>query len=253
MVGDFTQDNTMTLDFFHGENISDILFDSEKKAIRIDWSKKTFRWLDSKVNTINYSKLHHTIIQFFNLSRFSCYLEATGSNPSSPISMEENLLLESVDQYIVIGKIKDDKRWYGQFPVIHHSWFTHYDNQRTLHVTVLDKVVYILTRGLEFIQFDYEAKCFNKSEPFKDQKWDFNDLILTSHQSKDDKVILINKSSGKMYVYLINQKKWIEKYRINIVNFGSSNSNVNSNELIAFTSTFLQMKNIKPLYRRIFT
>ncbi|XP_015783206.2 uncharacterized protein LOC107361001 [Tetranychus urticae] len=251
-IGDFTQDNTMTLDFFHEENISDILFDSRRKGIRIDWSKKTFRWLDSKVEEINYEKLHHIITQFFNLSVFHCYLEAPDSKPSSPIIIEESLLFESVDQYIVIGKTRDEKRWYGRFPALPIGW-TNYDDKRTFHVTILDKVVYILTRQLQFIQFDCETKCFNKSEPFKDKKWNFNDLILTSHQTNDDKVILVNKSSGKFYVYLINQKKWIKKYRIKIVNFGSSNSNVNSNELIAFTSTFLQMKNIKPLYRRIFT
>ncbi|XP_015783776.1 uncharacterized protein LOC107361458 [Tetranychus urticae] len=251
-IGDFTQDDSMSLEFVHGEHISDILFDSETKGIRIDWVKKTYRLLDFKVAGNNYLiKLRKFIVDVW-ISATCCYLEDKNAKLSFPLSAEETLILESNGKFILIGKTGDEKKWFGLFPVRHEGWFNYSDYEYSFKATVLDKVVYILTEDLEFIQFNYETKSFDKSKPFKDEKWDLNDLILTSHQTNDDKVILVNKSSGKLHYFCIKQKKWIEKYRIMNVNFCSNSSNVYVDKLIAFTSTFLPIKNIKPLYRQSF-
>ncbi|XP_025016391.1 kelch-like protein 6 isoform X2 [Tetranychus urticae] len=211
-IGDFTQDDSMSLEFVHEEHSADILFDSGRNGIRIDWIKRTFRWLDFKVarNTY-YSKLRKFIVEVRG-KRCYCYLEDEDATLSFPISSKDYLLLESNGKFIAIGKTPDEKKWFGMFPARHESWFNGYDgHEHSFKATVLDDVVYILTKNLQFIQFNYETKCFNKSEPFKGKKWDYNDLILTSHQTKDDKVYLVNKSSGKVHYFCINQKKWIEK------------------------------------------
>ncbi|XP_015783170.1 uncharacterized protein LOC107360968 [Tetranychus urticae] len=252
-IGDFIQDDSMPLEFVHGEHISDILFDSGTKGIQIDWIKRTFRWRDFKVaGKTFYSQFFKVILQFqSNLKYFTCYLEDKDWKPTAPIGTQEELLIESNGKFIVIGKTKDEKKWFGLFPGAHESWFNQFkDCEHSFQATVLDDVVYILTKDLEFIQFNCETRSFNKSAPFKDEKWKFNDLILTSHQTNDDKVILVNKSSGKVHVFCINQKEWIEKYRIMNVNLGSNSANAPVDKLIAFTSTFLPMQTIKPLYEQ---
>ncbi|XP_025016393.1 uncharacterized protein LOC107361457 [Tetranychus urticae] len=252
-IGHFIQENTMSLEFVHEEHTSDILFDSGTKGIRIDWDKKIFRWLDFKVaGKTYYSQLRKFIVEFW-IEESSCYLEDKDAELPDDITSEERLFLESDGKFIVIGEPLVKQKWFGIFPALHESWFNNYeDHSHSFKATVLDKVVYILTEDLEFIQFNYETKSFDKSKPFKDEKWDLNDLILTSHQTNDDKVILVNKSSGKLHYFCIKQKKWIEKYRIMNVNFCSNSSNVYVDKLITFTSTFLPIKNIKPLYRQSF-
>ncbi|XP_015783748.1 uncharacterized protein LOC107361431 [Tetranychus urticae] len=252
-IGDFTRDDSISLGFIPGEHISDIVFDSGRKGIRIDWSKKTFRWLEMEEDDDNrYGQLTDIILKFLTQSgSLACYLEEKDTKPN--LYGTQDTYLESVDKYIAIGKTTDEKKWFGLFPVGPPHWCCTYEEpDQSFHATILDKVVYILTEELEFIQFNHETRSFNKSYPFKGQKWSLNDLILTSQQSKDDKVILVNKSSGKIHVYLINENKWIEKYRSMNVNFYYDSSNARANQLIAFASTFLQTKYIKPLYKRKF-
>ncbi|XP_025016357.1 uncharacterized protein LOC112538717 [Tetranychus urticae] len=250
-IGDFTQDDSMAPEFVPGEHISDILFDSGREGIRIDWSKKTFRWLNFKVaGKTYYSQLIEVFVNFSDDFRaFSYYLEDKDAKLPDMISCDEFVFLESNGKYILIGKTKDEKKWFGSFYGFHRNWFKVYkDHERSFHATVLDNVVYILTEDLEFIQFNYETQCFNKSKPFEDKKLDFDDLIFISRQTGDDKVILVNKSSGEIHVFYINEEEWIEKYRIMNVNVGFEGASVYADGLIAFTSTFLSMKNINPLF-----
>ncbi|XP_015783639.1 uncharacterized protein LOC107361336 [Tetranychus urticae] len=254
-IGDFTQDDSMSLEFVHREHISDILFDTGRQGIRIDWIKKTFRWLDFKVaGKTYYTQLSKTIVQFLKpSSSLICHLEEKDTTLFDQFNNDEAALFESVDSYIVIGKTKDYRKLFGLFPVLHRSWFKHFkDNKHTFHATVLDKVVYILTENLEFIQFNYETRSCNKSNPFEGKHLYFRYLLLTSHQAKDNKVILVDKSTGKIHIFCINKQQWIERYEMMNIKFCPDSSNNCSYKLIAFTSTFLQMKNIKPLYKRKF-
>ncbi|XP_015783203.1 uncharacterized protein LOC107360999 isoform X3 [Tetranychus urticae] len=252
-IGDFTLNNGMSLALIHGEHASDILFDSGRKGIRVDWMKKTFRWHDFKVTgKTYYSQINESILKFPTDSRsFICYLENSNIKmPTKSVLWDEFVFLEAnaINDFILIGKNKDEPKWFGSFYGYHRDWLKIYkDHQRSFHATVLDNVVYILTKNLEFIQFNYETKCFTKSEPFKGEKWNFNDLILTSHQTNDDKVYLVNKLSGKISFFCINQKKWIKKLQI------MNTYSVNAGRLIAFTSTFLSLKKIKPLYNQNLT
>ncbi|XP_015783223.1 uncharacterized protein LOC107361020 [Tetranychus urticae] len=191
----------MSLEFVHGEHISDILSDSGTK-VRIDWIKKTFRWLDFKVKgKTYYSNLIKFIVEFSDdLREIDCYLEDKDAKLPDFISTEEKLLVESNGKFILIGKTEGEKEWFGLFPVKDLSWFNNYKaHKHSFHATVLENTIYILTKDLEFIQFDYETKCFEVNDELKEEKFNFNDLILTSHE-KNAEVILANKSSGKVYV-----------------------------------------------------
>ncbi|XP_015783190.2 kelch-like protein 6 [Tetranychus urticae] len=248
-IGNFSQDDSMSLEFVHGEHISDILFDSGTKGIRIDWLKQTFRWLDFKVaGKTYYSKLMKFFVEF-RVDDTDCYLEDKEAKLPDSITAEESLILESNGKFIVVGKTKDEKKWFGLFPVKRPNWFNNFeDHEHSFQATVLDDVVYILTKNLEFIQFNIKTRSFDKSEPFKEHEFNFDDLILTSQQTKDDKVILVNKSTGKVYSFCINQKEWIEKCCIMNGNFCFDSSCASVDKLISFTSAFLPIKNIYPLY-----
>ncbi|XP_015783605.2 uncharacterized protein LOC107361313 [Tetranychus urticae] len=249
-IGDFTQDDSISLEFVNEDHVSDILFDSGTKGIRIDWIKKTFRWLDfkGKVKTY-YSNLIKFLVEFSdNLNYLCCYLEDADKDIPETIFPEEELLLESNGVFILIGKTKCEKQWFGLFPVAKHSWFNDFrDQKHSFHATVLDNTVYILTKDLEFIQYDYETQCFEKNDELKEEKFKFNDLILISHK-KNDEVILVNKASGKVYVFCSDEEKWIEKFRIMNINLCTDSSGSDIDKLVAFTSTFLPMQFIEPLY-----
>ncbi|XP_025016358.1 uncharacterized protein LOC112538718 [Tetranychus urticae] len=249
-IGDFIQDDSMSLEFVHGENISDILFDYGTKGVRIDWIKKTFRLLDFEVAVKTYySRFAKFIVEFpSDSSPFSCYLEDKYAKLPEHVPDEESLILESNGKFIVIGKTKDEE-WFGLFPVTHESWLDFYDD--SFKATVLDNVIYVLTEDLEFIQFNYTTKCFIKSEPFKKEEFDFDDLILTSHQSNDDRLILVDKSTRKVLVFCTYEEEWSEKCCIMNVNFCSNSSGSSVNKLVAFTSTCLPMPVIEPLYKHI--
>ncbi|XP_015783672.1 uncharacterized protein LOC107361367 [Tetranychus urticae] len=247
MIGDFSQDDSISLEFVHGEHISDILFDCGTKGVRIDWVKKAYRWLDFKVVCKTYYIQLWKFIVEVCVDENRCYLEDKDSKLHFKDSPEEYLLLESDGKFIAIGK--NEKKWFGIFTAKHGWWFNNYKNYgHSFQATVSDDVVYILTKDLEFIRFNIESRSFDKSEPFKGKGWIYNDLILTSHQTKDDKVILVNKSSGKVYYFCINKMQWIEKCCIMNVNFLSDSSCAPVNQLVAFTSNFLPMKVIEPLY-----
>ncbi|XP_015783601.1 uncharacterized protein LOC107361310 [Tetranychus urticae] len=253
-LGDFTQDDSMSLEFVPEEQASDILFDSGIKGVRIDWVKKTFRWLDFKVaGKTYYSRLGKFICKYSNkLSTSSCYLHDKDAKLSELVRSDEFVFLEANGKFILVGRSKSERKWFGFFPVKNPTWFNIFKENRnmTFHATVLDNTVYILTKELEFIRYNYVDKCGSKSEPFKDEKMDFNELGLTSHQTGDDKVFLVDKSSGKIYVFCTKQKKWLlnQKYQIMSVNVTSKDPRANVNKLIAFTSTFLPIQNINPLY-----
>lgn len=254
-IGDFTQDDSISLEFVHDEHTSDILFDSGTRGVRINWHKKTYRWLDFKVaGKTYYSQLSKFVVMCpTQPSAFDCYLEYNDKKLDTPVYSDDCLLLESNGKFILIGKTQSYQSWFVLFPVRDPCYFRNYkDYRQSFRATVIDKVVYILKNDLEFIQFNIESKYLNKSKPFKDEKLDFNDLILTSHQTGDDKVFLINKSSGKIHVFCISKNEWSESYRVMDVNLVSDSSKIPVKKLITITSALLPMKNIKPLNKQCF-
>ncbi|XP_015783192.1 uncharacterized protein LOC107360989 [Tetranychus urticae] len=253
-IGDFTLDDTMPLELFHGEHISDILFDSGKLGIRIDWNQKTFIGLNIDNGETYYTKMHQSIVNFQDDRReYSCYLDDQATELPDDTPANEYLLLEYNDGFVCIGETLDDKRFFGIFPVTDPNWFIDYPDHYTLHATILNNTVYLLTANFLFFQWNMETRSYNEIELVKGvDKLAHNKLILTSLPTEDDKVILVDKSTGKFHVYCIHEKKWFEKYQIFNVNPDSKDSYFDFDKLVAFTSTFLPIKNIKPLFRRNF-
>ncbi|XP_015783686.1 uncharacterized protein LOC107361380 [Tetranychus urticae] len=264
-IGDFTKDDAMSREFVHEEHISDILIDTGRRCIRIDWNKKTFRWLTESFYYraygaygacgAYYTEIHKLIVNFQdNRSQYSCYLDAKAPALGDGIRYNSYLLLEYNDGFVCIGETFT-RKCYGIFPATDSRWFNGiavcFDDE--LHATILGKVVYILTAELNFFQFNIETRSFKKLKLFEGaEDHEYNDFFLTSLHAEDDKVILVNKWTGKFYVYFIKQKKWSDKYKIFNVNPNFNDSDKDDYELTTFTSTFLPMKNIKPLFKREF-
>ncbi|XP_015783641.1 uncharacterized protein LOC107361337 isoform X2 [Tetranychus urticae] len=254
-IGDFTEDDTMSLELVHEEHITDISFDTGRRCIRVDWNKKTFRWLDEYRGGTYYKKINKLIVNFQDYrGQFSCYLDAKATAIGDKIPYNSYLLVEYNDGFLYIGETGGEKEYFGIFPATTSRWFNKYeqDCDHEFQATILDKDVYVFTSDDDFFKFNMETRSYNKIELFKGAK-DLSvfDSILTSLHTEDDKIILIDRWNGNCYVYCVKQKKWLEKYILN-VNPNSNGSHKATHELMAFASTFLSMKNIKPLFRRDF-
>ncbi|XP_015783176.1 uncharacterized protein LOC107360972 [Tetranychus urticae] len=61
-VGNFNFDDSMSLEFVHGENVSDILYDCGTKGVRIDWEAKKFCWLNFYSDDSYYLQINKLIV-----------------------------------------------------------------------------------------------------------------------------------------------------------------------------------------------
>ncbi|XP_025016355.1 uncharacterized protein LOC112538487 [Tetranychus urticae] len=254
-IGDFTEDRTMPTQFVHGESISDILFNTGRRCIRVDWVKKTFYRLDSEHYKPYYPKIHKLIVNFQDdRSQYSCYLDAKATALGDEIPSNSYLLVEYNDGFVYIGETCRETQYFGIFPATDSRQFNKYNNNYDFEfqATILDKILYVFTSDRDFFQFNMETRSYKKIKLFEDgEDLSAKHIILTSLYTEDDKIILID-NPGKFYVYCIKQKKWFEKYEFFNVDPNSNDSYKGVDKLIAFTSTFLPMKNIKPLFRRDF-
>ncbi|XP_015783167.1 uncharacterized protein LOC107360963 [Tetranychus urticae] len=338
-VGYFNLDVSMSLEFVHGENISDVLYDCGTKGVRIDWESKKFRWLNFESDESYYLQINKLIVSSQTASSTILYLEdkcggyaddpfielfhlrslatsrhrphaldsdprllhcdlpprvyehariphlgnnrdinnivlmgpsrprrsdryadmshtsgqsAIRSAPSMiPLENDERLLLESDGKFIVIGKSKDDK-FYALFPVRHHEWFKmkYYVNyhERSFIATALGSNIFILTKKLRFIQFNYENNSFKKTAPFKDNQLKFMDLIITPRQDNDNKIVLIDKSCGKIHYFNIGSQTWTETSISN----RKPNQTDTKDYIMTSTTVFLPLDKIKPCIKRKF-
>ncbi|XP_015783166.1 uncharacterized protein LOC107360961 [Tetranychus urticae] len=171
---------------------------------------------------------------------------ASGQIATSPTSAENDgrLLLESDGKYIVVGKSNDDK-FYALFPVCNHEWFmvknyVKYD-ERSFIATALGSNIFILTKKLRFIQFNYETNVYKKTAPFNGNVLKFLDLIITSRQDNDNKIVLIDKSCGKIHIFNIDSQTWTETSISN-----RAPKQIDPKDcILAATSVFLPLNKIK--------
>ncbi|XP_015783777.1 uncharacterized protein LOC107361459 [Tetranychus urticae] len=319
-IGYFNLDDSMSLEFVHGENISDVLYDCGTKGVRIDWEGKKFCWLNLESDESYYQQINKLIVSSQTKSSTILYLDdkcfgnaddplidlfhlrssatsrrlptvssashsrafvdpwddwsdcGCSSYPSRvtrrklplvllndsenedvptsvPSENDEKLLLESDGEFIVVGKTKDNK-FYTLFPVRHPEWFkmenyVNYD-QRSFIATILGSNIFILTKKLKFIQFDYKTQTFKQTVPFKGNQLKFMDLIITSLLDNDYKIVLIHKSSGKIHYFNIDSQTWTET---NISNRKPNQTN-SKDCIMASTSVFLPLDKIKPYFFR---
>ncbi|XP_015794761.1 uncharacterized protein LOC107371246 [Tetranychus urticae] len=225
-------DESIPLDVFHDEHVSDIFFDSGKRGIRIDWSRNKYRWLDLSTSRNYYSKIE---IYINGRKEAKSFAPVSHGNPtSSPNGVIENAHLETTEKFIWLYKFR-------HCAYIQSSWHEKFDH-KDYHATFLGDNIYMLTSSRYFIRFDSVFQEIERSR-FKNTFGEFEDLLITSSQVNDDRVIVVDKTTKDFLCYNVKSKEWSS---IDVkINNDSTDCQMNSDELIAFTSAFLPIDAIR--------
>uniref|UniRef100_T1JY88 BACK domain-containing protein n=1 Tax=Tetranychus urticae TaxID=32264 RepID=T1JY88_TETUR len=169
-------DESISVDFFQDEHVSDIFFDSGRKRIRIDWCQSRYCFLDSLHN----KTYHDKIYKYF------------------------------ITKYV-------------------------------FHATFLNNNIYMLTHDLEFICCRIFDECNKKTR--LENNLNYENLLLTSKQSYDDRVILIDKFTKDGLCYNVKTNEWSS---INLMtNKSSTGDQKESNKLLTLTAAFISMNAIR--------
>ncbi|XP_015794764.1 uncharacterized protein LOC107371250 [Tetranychus urticae] len=220
-------DESIPLDVFHDEHVSDIFFDSGKRGIRIDWSRNKYRWLDLSTSRNYYSKIE----KYINGRKEAFFTPDNHGNPTSYRNhFIENAHLETTEKFIWLYK-------FSHCAYTYEIWHRKCDH-KDYHATFLGDNIYMLTSSRDFIRLDSVFREIERIE-LKNINGKFADLLLTSSQVNDDRIIVVDKNTKDFLCYNVKSKKWSS---IDLkINNGSIDYRTGSNELLAFTSAFLSI------------
>ncbi|XP_025018516.1 uncharacterized protein LOC112539921 [Tetranychus urticae] len=226
-------DESMSLRIFHDEHISDILFDSGRKVIRIDWNQNKYKLFDSVIPY--YEALHALIIR-------SDFTEYDGLERITDVLKSKrvygNLFSEGSEKFILVC---------GQYDGLFYSLTPKPESMiksscpDSFLATVLDNNIYMLSSDLEFIEFKIDSINNTLKRTYVHHLWSkkfkYVNLILTSSPAYDDRVILIDKITKDFFIFNINTRKWSSAIRM--TNCFSDDKQKGSNKLFTFTSAFI--------------
>uniref|UniRef100_T1JY80 BTB domain-containing protein n=1 Tax=Tetranychus urticae TaxID=32264 RepID=T1JY80_TETUR len=223
----FKWDNSLPLFSLPDEHVSDVVFDSGRKMIRIDWKQE-------KCRLLNYVE----------------YLTYLAKVSGKFVAITGSLLLEANGKLILL-RISNEFVECWSDPKAENINSIAYSFKDNFIATILDKNMYILTEALDFMTFkidkDGELKII-KLKRLKEQL-DFDDLFLTSGQAHD-KVFLVDKSTGNVYCFNITTQRWSQIGLLVNYNCCKTDRKKKSSKLLTFTSAFLSIDAIRPCLKR---
>uniref|UniRef100_T1JY82 BACK domain-containing protein n=1 Tax=Tetranychus urticae TaxID=32264 RepID=T1JY82_TETUR len=220
-------DESISPNLLHDEHISDILYHSGRKAIRIDWNRNEYR--------------------FFNEKDFRSYLFSTCRLYTIRDTTDARLIYTH-------GHDEEFEFWLTKImqsgdEIMRNSRL--HDTLIKLRVTVLSSNIFILTNKLEFGMFNIRHKHFKKIElPKLDDGYEFEyeSLFLTSSVDHADRVFLIDQSTEKAFCLNITNQEWSLIGGLFIDPYPTANSGRScgyslreSNKLITLTPAFLPL------------
>uniref|UniRef100_T1JYA8 BACK domain-containing protein n=1 Tax=Tetranychus urticae TaxID=32264 RepID=T1JYA8_TETUR len=221
-------DASMPLHLLHDEHVSDIVFDSGRQMIRVDWIHNKYRLLDLNGYKSHYYKIRECILEKKDgvcnaLGKTTDYYSSKGS-------------LFDVNGKFVLTAGKGNTLCYWLAPTDKNIEESYCNSGCSYLATVLDNNIYTMKTNIELIQFNIDSQ---KTKKFTLKgRSNFGDLILTSKPAYDDKVFLIDKSKNFVDCFNVNDEEWSPVGLM--ANYCSSIGNQNkSNKLLAFTSAFL--------------
>ncbi|XP_015794260.2 uncharacterized protein LOC107370820 [Tetranychus urticae] len=235
-------DEFMPLILLQDEHVSDISFDSGRQMIRIDWKQKKYCMLDLTAYK-SYYQIYRSIFEDQEGLKFHSVI--TKPDQSNSDLMYELSLLEAAEKFILvrnglyrfkcwenpsIADIKNQSECYGQ-------------KQCTYLATVQDNNVYALTRNLDFFRFNI-SKCEFNRIGFRKDKFKFVNLLLTSKQANDDRVILIDKTTKDVLCFNVSTQEWKSIDQIIDCKSNSSEDSKEPNVLKTFTFGFISLDSI---------
>uniref|UniRef100_T1KIZ8 BACK domain-containing protein n=1 Tax=Tetranychus urticae TaxID=32264 RepID=T1KIZ8_TETUR len=237
----FKLDKSMPLHLFPNEYVSDIVFDSGSKMVRVDWWHKKYRLIDFA----DYKSYHKEIVKSITKNHDGkCYRI---DEPSE--SYTGSSIIEFNGQFVLIAQRNDYQRgnkverligWTTPSDYCIENFFT--DDKRNYLATVLDNNIYILNFNLELIQFNtesYRTRRFQFSG-----KSNLDDLILTPTPNHDE-VMLIDKSTRIIDCFNVKNEKW-RTIGILVDEINPTDDRRKSSKLLTATSAFLQIRLIRP-------
>ncbi|XP_015794262.1 uncharacterized protein LOC107370823 [Tetranychus urticae] len=235
-------DESLLLHLFHGKHVSDIPFDSGRKMIRIDWEKNKYRLFDHSALKSYYLKIHQCIFDEQQSQRTTV---TTQANNASSFYTNESSLLEASEKFFLVRNDQYDFRCWKNTSISDiNSEFK--SGKHTYMATVLDNFIYVLTDKLQFFQFNIDRNLeFTKIrlDKFQD-KFAFDNLLLTSMQADDDRVIFIDKTAKDIVCFDVSTQKWKSMGRILDCKSKSTDGQKESNVLKTFTFGFLSTDSI---------
>ncbi|XP_015787230.1 uncharacterized protein LOC107364410 [Tetranychus urticae] len=237
----FKLDESMPLRLFPNEYVSDIVFDSGSKMIRIDWNQKKYRLIG--VNEYKY--YYYEIVKcIFTKHEDKCYkIDETRELHSYTGSS----LLEFNDQFILISQRTDwqknnntEKLICWTAPSDANIEMCLRDYKRNYQTTALDNDIYILNSNRELIQFNIESQ---RTRRFKRRgKSHLDDLILTSMPGQD-KVVLIDKLTRIVDGFNVKDEEW-STIGLLADEMNLTDDQRKSNKLLTLTSAFLRLDTV---------
>uniref|UniRef100_T1JY89 BACK domain-containing protein n=1 Tax=Tetranychus urticae TaxID=32264 RepID=T1JY89_TETUR len=192
---DMKLDESISLNLFHDEHVSDIFYHSGSKAIRIDWNQNKYRFFKDTDFRLYVKKYWRKPLGFWPFYRCTIR-DTTDSRLINTHGHEEfeywlSKLMQTTNEIMKNSRL--------------HHWLI------KLRVTVLSNNIFILTNNLEFGKFNVPDKHFKKIELPKlaeEYAFKYESLFLTSSVDDADRVFLTDKSTKNVFCFNITNQEW---------------------------------------------
>uniref|UniRef100_T1JYA9 BACK domain-containing protein n=1 Tax=Tetranychus urticae TaxID=32264 RepID=T1JYA9_TETUR len=247
-------DESLPLHLLHNETVSDIIFDSGRKMIRVDWNQNKYRLLDLNDYKSHYHKINKGILEKtdYSLDTYCTFADKYTF---------EGSLLEFNEKFILVAEnLISREPALGEFSNCYSinlfCWTAPADSRietffrssdMNYLTTILNNKIYIMKDRCELIQFNIESQEMKKFR--RKGTSDLSDLILTSMPVHDDKVILIDKSTKVVECFNVNDEEWTPFGLMSNI-CTSTGDQRKSNKLLTFTSASLPINTIRSCIKR---
>ncbi|XP_015794261.1 uncharacterized protein LOC107370822 [Tetranychus urticae] len=236
--------NSMTIDVFPDEHVSDIFLDSGNQTIRIDWKRNEYRLLDESqcktycIKILNCIQESNCIALGFVLPdekclyKFRCY---------------GLCLFEASEKFVLIC---DDFSSVESSPARAELVAKYFqtDGVNDFRATILDDNIYLLSES-DFINLniDTNKKSVIGLEWFNN-RLRFENCLLTSRKANDDRVILIDKSTKDAFSFNVNTSQWSSMGRFGNCNRKFPDVQDSTNKLLTLTSAFISLDTMRTCF-----
>uniref|UniRef100_T1JY98 BACK domain-containing protein n=1 Tax=Tetranychus urticae TaxID=32264 RepID=T1JY98_TETUR len=243
-------DESLPLNIFHGKHFSDIPFHSGRKMVRIDWKQNKYRLFDFSTYKSYYHKIHRCIFDEQEGSNV-----ATRQSCASSYDVYEGSLLETAEKFILVRNEEFDFRCLNNPSIQDVNYYFELNYKLTYMATILDNNIYMLTHSFEFFQFNIDGNLeFKKiALPRLRNKFKFSNLLLTSKQADDDRVIFIDRTTKDIVCFNVNTQRLKSIGRIIDCKSKSTDGQKESNALLTFTFGFVSTDSINLCLERKLT
>ncbi|XP_015794385.1 uncharacterized protein LOC107370942 [Tetranychus urticae] len=239
----FKLDDSLSLGVLPDEHVSDVVFDSGRKMIRIDWKQKKCRLL-GYAKYVSYCRKIDRRIKKRKMTQYQATVsdDFAYTTGNSVFEVNGKLIHLCIDEGLV-------DCWADEAAEDIDSASDHYEDD--FIATILDKNIYIMTDNLEFRTFEIDQEEeFEIIELNKLKKpMNFQDLFLTSGQA-DDKVFLVDNSTRNVFCFNITTQRWSQIGLLINYNCCKTDGKKKSSKLLTFTSAFLSIDAIRPCLKR---